>query len=71
MFAGDTSGKFFGFDSENGKPLYTLETKGMVAGGVITYSVAGKQYVALTSGNTSRITFGALGDPTLIVLALP
>jgi PQQ-dependent dehydrogenase (methanol/ethanol family) len=71
VFAGDTSGRFFGLDSDSGKPLYTLETKGMVAGGVITYSVAGKQYVALTSGNTSRITFGALGDPTLIVLALP
>jgi PQQ-dependent dehydrogenase (methanol/ethanol family) len=71
VFAGDTSGKFFAFDSETGKPLYTLDTPGMIAGGVVTYSIKGKQYVAFTSGNVSRLTFGELGDPTLIVLALP
>ena len=71
VFAGDTSGKFFAFDSETGKPLYTLETPGMIAGGVVTYSVKGKQYVAFTSGNVSRLTFGELGSPTIIVLALP
>jgi alcohol dehydrogenase (cytochrome c) len=71
VFAGDTSGKFFAFDSETGKPLYTLGTPGMIAGGVVTYSVKGKQYVAFTSGNVSRLTFGELGSPTIIVLALP
>ncbi|MES0172577.1 PQQ-binding-like beta-propeller repeat protein [Mesorhizobium sp. M0006] len=71
VFAGDTSGKFFAFDSETGKPLYTQGTPGMIAGGVITYSIKGKQYVAFTSGNVSRLTFGELGDPTVIVLALP
>ena len=43
----------------------------MIAGGVVTYSVKGKQYVALTSGNVSRITFGELGDPSVYILALP
>jgi alcohol dehydrogenase (cytochrome c) len=71
VFAGDTAGKFFAFDSETGKPLYTLDTPGMIAGGVVTYSVKGKQYVAFTSGNVSRLSFGDLGDPTIIVLALP
>ena len=71
VFAGDTSGKFFAFDSETGKPLYMLEAPGMIAGGVVTYSVKGKQYVAFTSGNVSRLTFGELGSPTIIVLALP
>jgi alcohol dehydrogenase (cytochrome c) len=71
VFAGDTSGKFFAFESETGKPLYRLETPGMIAGGVVTYSINGKQYVAFTSGNVSRLTFGELGDPTVVVLALP
>lgn len=71
VFAGDTAGKFYGFDSESGKVLYSLDSPGMIAGGVITYTVKGKQYVAFTSGNVSRITFGALGDPSVIVLALP
>ena len=71
VFAGDTSGKLLALDSDSGKVLYSLNTPGMIAGGVVTYSVKGKQYVAFTSGNVSRITFGELGDPTIIVLALP
>ena len=71
VFVGDTSGKFFGFDADDGKVLYSMKSPGMIAGGVITYSVKGKQYVAFTSGNTSRITFGELGDPSVIILALP
>ena len=71
VFGGDTGGNFFALDSQTGKPLYTLATQGMIAGGVVTYQAGGKQYVALTSGNVSRITFGELGNPTLIVLGLP
>lgn len=71
VFAGDTSGKFFAFDSESGKPLFTYATPGMIAGGIVTYSVKGKQYVAFTSGNVSRMTFGELGDPSIIVMSLP
>lgn len=70
VFGGDVKGHFFALDSATGKPLYTMDAPGMIAGGVITYAVDGKQYVALTSGNTSRITFGELGDPTVIVLAV-
>lgn len=71
VFAGDTSGKFFAFDSETGRPLYTFGSPGMIAGGVVTYAIKGRQYVAFTSGNVSRLTFGELGEPTVIVLALP
>jgi PQQ-dependent dehydrogenase (methanol/ethanol family) len=71
VFAGDTSGKFLALDTETGKPLYALSTPGMIAGGVVTYAIKGRQYVAFTSGNVSRFTFGGLGDPSMIVLALP
>jgi mono/diheme cytochrome c family protein len=43
-----------------------------VAGGVVTYRVGGKQYVAATSGNVSRSgSFPmAMGSPKLIVMSL-
>lgn len=71
VFAGDTAGNFLALDSDFGTELLKIPTGGMIAGGVITYTVAGKQYVAATSGNVSRFTFGELGDPTLIVFSLP
>lgn len=71
VFAGDLGGNFLALDSVSGRLLYRLDTGGAVAGGIVTYAVAGRQYVATTSGNVSRATFGALGAPTVIVLALP
>ncbi|MDQ2802490.1 MAG: hypothetical protein M3Y41_07330 [Pseudomonadota bacterium] len=70
VFGGDTKGTFFALDSKTGKPVYTMPTQGMIAGGVVTYAIDGKQYVAFTSGNVSRITFGELGDPAIVVLGL-
>jgi alcohol dehydrogenase (cytochrome c) len=69
-FGGDTKGNFFALDSASGKSLFSMPTQGMIAGGIITYQINDKQYVALTSGNVSRITFGELGDPTIIVMGL-
>jgi len=70
VFTGDMAGNFLVLDSHSGQPLYKDETGGAVAGGVITYSRGGKQYVATTSGNVSRATFGASGAPTLILYTL-
>lgn len=70
IFAGDTAGRFVALDSKSGKPLYTAETGGALAGGVITYMRDNRQYVAFASGNVSRLTFGAVGRPTLVVYGL-
>jgi alcohol dehydrogenase (cytochrome c) len=70
VFSGDIKGNFFALDSNTGQVLFKQPTQGMIAGGVLTYAVNGKQYVAFTSGNVSRITFGELGDPTLIVMGV-
>jgi hypothetical protein len=48
----------------------TAHTDGSIAGGVVTYTVRGKQYVAFTSGNVSRGTFDTQGSPKLVILAL-
>ncbi|WP_164932010.1 PQQ-binding-like beta-propeller repeat protein [Janthinobacterium sp. 17J80-10] len=71
LLTGDLAGNFLALDSTNGKLLYQMQTGGAIAGGVVTYAVAGKQYVATTSGNVSRLTFGGLGSPSIIVLGLP
>jgi alcohol dehydrogenase (cytochrome c) len=70
IFSGDLAGNFFTLDSETGKRIYQTQVGGGLAGGVITYMRGGKQYVAFTSGNVSRLTFGDAGHPTLHIFAL-
>jgi alcohol dehydrogenase (cytochrome c) len=50
--------------------LFQNDTGGAIAGGVITYAINGKQYIAFTSGNISRSSLGTVGVPTLVILAL-
>jgi alcohol dehydrogenase (cytochrome c) len=70
-FTGDMSGNFLALDSATGNVLLKTATGGAVAGGVITYTRGGTQYVAIASGNaSSRLSFGENGKPTVILYAL-
>jgi alcohol dehydrogenase (cytochrome c) len=72
VMTGDNSGDFLIFDSGSGRLLFKYATGGALAGGVVTYARAGRQYVAFTSGNNSPASFGAaVGRPTLVVMSLP
>ncbi len=70
LFTGDLGGTFYAFDKSNGNVLFKGNTGGAIAGGVVTYMVGGKQYVATTSGNISRMTFQTTGSPRVIIGAL-
>jgi alcohol dehydrogenase (cytochrome c) len=70
VFTGDMAGNVYAFDKSTGEVLLSLKVGGAVAGGVITYTVAGQQYVATTAGNVSRTTWGEFGSPTMIVMAV-
>lgn len=70
VFNGDLAGNLYAFDANTGTVLLTYRLSGAIAGGIITYAVGGKQYVAVTSGNFSRTTFQTAGSPTLVVMAL-
>jgi alcohol dehydrogenase (cytochrome c) len=70
VFTGDLSGNFYALDKANGKVLFTTKTGGAIAGGVVTYAVAGKQFVGVTSGNVSRSTFQTTGSPRMLVMSL-
>ena len=70
VFTGDTSGDFLVVGAARGDLLYRFNTGGAIGGGVITYEIRGKQYVAVASGNTSRDTYGSKGSATIFVFGL-
>jgi alcohol dehydrogenase (cytochrome c) len=70
LFTGDLNNDFLAIDASNGKTLYRFNTGGTVGGGVISYEIAGKQYVATTSGVVSGF-FGGSGTSAVIVFSLP
>ena len=70
VFAGDMSGVLYAFKSSDGSVLYKVDTGGAIAGGISTYSIRGRQYLAVTSGNVSRESWGAVGIPSVVVYGL-
>ncbi len=71
VMTGDNAGDFLVFDSDSGKLLVKQNTGGAMAGGVVTYARGARQYVAFTSGNVSPTAFGAVGRPSIVIMALP
>lgn len=70
LFTGDLNNDFLAIEARTGKTLYRFNTGGSVGGGVISYEIGGKQYVATTSGVVSGF-FGGSGTSAIIVFALP
>lgn len=71
VFTGDMNGNFLALDGKTGNTLYSFNTGGAIAGAASTYLVDGKQYVAITSGNSSRSVWKTSGAMTVVVFALP
>ena len=69
-FTGDLGGNLFVFDSANGKILHQVDVGGAMAGGVVTYEISGKQYLAFAAGNISRNAFGDVGLPSVVIMTL-
>ena len=72
VLTGELTGDFLIFDARSGKELLRFNTGGPIGGGIVSYEVEGKQYVAVMSGRPSRFWLGAhSGSPTALVFALP
>jgi alcohol dehydrogenase (cytochrome c) len=71
VFTGESSGDLLALDAENGRVLYRFNTGGAMTGGVITYAVAGHQYVGVASGKGAVMFGGDRGAPTIVVFRLP
>jgi PQQ-dependent dehydrogenase (methanol/ethanol family) len=69
-FTGDLAGNLLVFDSKTGALVHKAPTGGAMAGGVVTYELAGQQYIAFASGNISRNAFGDLGIPSVVIMTL-
>src|SRR5439155_47354 len=70
VFTGELTGDVIALNAETGSELYRFYTGAGVLGGVVTYAVNGRQYVAAASGGGS-FNFGREGSPTILVFALP
>jgi alcohol dehydrogenase (cytochrome c) len=57
LFSGGREGYFFALDATNGSLLWKVQLGGAIQNGPMTYSVNGKQYVAV-SASTSLFVFG-------------
>jgi alcohol dehydrogenase (cytochrome c) len=71
IFTGELTGDFLTLDAKTGKVLYRFYTGGPMNGGVMSYAINGKQYVAAASGSTSGFWHAPLGSSTIVVFALP
>jgi alcohol dehydrogenase (cytochrome c) len=65
------TGDFLALDARTGEVLYRFNTGGPMIGGVLTYSVNGKQYIAATSGNASGAWKAIPGSSTVVIFSLP
>lgn len=52
VFGGTNEGNFFALHAEFGKLLWSFQTGGLILANAITYSVPGKQHVAIAAGRT-------------------
>ena len=81
IFWGDLNRRFRAFDAETGKILWEQILGGIIQMSTITYSVNGKQYVAVLTGDGASATRGPLellpelspprGHNAIYVFALP
>jgi alcohol dehydrogenase (cytochrome c) len=71
IFTGELTGDFVVLDARDGNVLYRFNTGGPVTAGVITYAVAGKQYVGVMSGAAIRFWRTPPASSTVIIFSLP
>jgi alcohol dehydrogenase (cytochrome c) len=72
VLAGELTGDFLVLEASSGRELYRFNTGGPIGGGIVSYAVKGKQYVAVMSGRPSPLFTGSdAGSPTAFVFAIP
>jgi len=69
LFTGDLNGDFLALDARDGKTLYSFNTGGPIAGGIVTYELEGRQYIAVASGNSGG-SIPLSGACTIVIFGL-
>lgn len=72
VFTGDLNGTVLAFDDRDGTVLWKDETGLPIGGGVVTYAVAGRQYLAVAAGLHAPVTWRLESAPAeLVIYSLP
>ncbi len=71
IFTGEMTGHFLTLDAKTGDPLYRFDTDAPLNGGIITYSVNDKQYIAVAAGAASSIWYTDPAQARLLIFSLP
>jgi alcohol dehydrogenase (cytochrome c) len=71
VFTADLTGHLRAFDAESGAVLFELATAQSIGGGIVSYSAAGQQRIAVASGMKSGIWPGAATESRIQVFGLP
>jgi alcohol dehydrogenase (cytochrome c) len=71
VFSGDLKGNLYAVDVDSGKVLLRYALPGSAGGGLFTYALDQRQYVAVVSGSVSAFFGGGKDTVKLTVLALP
>ena len=77
VFAGEPNGNFNAYDARSGELLWKFNTGSGIHSNPVTYSVRGKQYVAVARGWGGWVEgyapemYGAPRGNSLVVFALP
>ena len=71
VFAGDLKGNLYAVDSDNGQVLLRYRLPASAGGGIFTYSLGNRQYLAALSGSVSGFFGGRKETVKLTVLTLP
>jgi alcohol dehydrogenase (cytochrome c) len=71
VFTGELTGDFITLDAKTGKVLYRFNTGGPINGGVISYGINNKQYVAVASGSSTGFWMTPPAASTIVVFSLP
>jgi alcohol dehydrogenase (cytochrome c) len=71
VFAGDLKGTLYAVNSDTGDVLWRYTLPASAGGGIFTYQLANKQYLAALSGSVSAFFGGGKETTKITVLALP
>jgi alcohol dehydrogenase (cytochrome c) len=70
LFTGDWEGNLLAFNATNGEVLLTKNLTHPIGGGVITYSIGGKQYIAAAVGMKNALMKTESGPASIVILGL-
>jgi alcohol dehydrogenase (cytochrome c) len=71
VFTGELEGDFLALDASDGRVLYRFNTGGRLNGGIATYEIDNRQYIAVAAGNATAFWQVPPASSTIVVFGLP